>query len=114
MRLTRFDLRAAREVRALRVRDAENKLHGAIEAGHRRRLETIFGSTKLTRLAYRRQGEENLYLQDAALNLPEEIHSHGLRELAAIESCRGSYEEAKAAISRSTGVCLGKGRATQT
>ena len=103
-----LDLRAAREVRALRVRDAKSKLHSAVEAGHQRRLETIFGSTKVTRLAYRRQGEGNLYLQDAALNLPEEIHSHGLRELAAIESSRGSYEEAKTAISRSTGVWLGK------
>lgn len=37
-----------------------------------------------------------------------ELHSHGLRELAAIESSRGSYEEAGQAISRITGARLGK------
>ena len=63
---------------------------------------------RATRLAYRAKGQENLHLCDAALNLPEELHSHGLRELAAIEATRGSYEEAQGAISRATGVCLGK------
>lgn len=37
---------------------------------------------------------------DAILNLPEELHSHGLRELAAVESTRGSFEEARDAIRR--------------
>ena len=45
---------------------------------------------------------------DAALNLPEEKHSHGLRRLAAIEAARGSMEAAGAAITRSTGVTIGK------
>jgi hypothetical protein len=62
----------------------------------------------VTRLAYRAKGAENLHLQDASLNLPAERHSHGLRELAAIEATRGSYEEAQAAIARSTGVDLTK------
>jgi len=42
------------------------------------------------------------------LNLPSELHSHGLRERCAIEASRGSYEEAKAAIERATGIGLGK------
>ena len=62
----------------------------------------------VTRLAYRAKGAENLHLQDAGLNLPAERHSHGLRELAAARATRGSYEEAQAAIARSTGVELGK------
>src|SRR5680860_1238612 len=45
---------------------------------------------------------------DAALNLPRELHSHGLRELSAIESSRGSFEDATDAIRRVTGVRLGK------
>ena len=103
-----LDLRAEKEQRAEVVIDAEALLHGAAEPGHRRRLETIFGPVGVTRLAYRAKGAENLHLADAALNLPGEVHSHGLRELSAIEACRGSYEEAKAAISRATGVDLGK------
>jgi hypothetical protein len=42
------------------------------------------------------------------LNLPVERHSHGLRALAAVEATRGSYTEAAAAITRGTGVSLGK------
>ena len=103
-----LDLRAEREQRAKVVIDAEALVHGAAEPGHRRRLETIFGPVGVTRLAYRAKRAENLHLADAALNLPGEVHSHGLRELAAIEACRGSFEEAKAAISRATGVDLGK------
>jgi hypothetical protein len=103
-----LDLRAEKEQRAEVVIDAEALLHGAAEPGHRRRLETIFGPVGVTRLAYRAKGAENLHPADAALNLPGEVHSHGLGELAAIEACRGSYEEAKAAISRATGVDLGK------
>jgi hypothetical protein len=90
------------------VHDAESVCHTAVEAGHVRQLETIFGEVSVTRLAYRAKRRENLYLQDAALNLPTERHSHGLRERCAIEATRGSYEEAQAAIVRATGVELGK------
>ncbi|MHB8189934.1 MAG: ISKra4 family transposase [Ferrimicrobium sp.] len=62
----------------------------------------------VTRLAYRRRGKDNLCLGDAALNLPEELHSHGLRELSAVESARGSFEEATEAIRRITGVGCAK------
>ena len=103
-----LDLRASRERRAGAVIDAAGVAHEAVEAGHRRGLATVVGAVTVTRLAYRAKGGENLHLQDACLNLPAERHSHGLRELAAIEATRGSYEEAQAAITRSTGVDLGK------
>ncbi len=103
-----LDLRASRERRAGAVIDATGVAHEAIEAGHRRGLQTIVGAVTVTRLAYRAKEAENLHLQDACLNLPAERHSHGLRALAAIEATRGSYEEAQAAIARSTGVDLGK------
>jgi len=60
------------------------------------------------RLAYRRRGEENLYVADATLNLPEEKHSHGVRRLIALEAPRGSFEDATDAIRRSIGVQIGK------
>lgn len=103
-----LDLRAVREQRAAAVADAEGIGHNAVESGHCRRLESIFGEVTVTRLAYRAKGSENLHLADAALNLPRELHSHGLRQLAAIEATRGSYEEAQAAIARASGVGLGK------
>ena len=63
---------------------------------------------RVSRIAYRARGQENLYPADGALNLPEEKHSHGMRRLAAIESPRGSFEDAQEAIVRQTGQRLGK------
>lgn len=103
-----LDLRAVREARVEGVRDAGGVAHNAVEPGHHRPLETIVGEVTVTRLAYRAKGTANLQLADAALNLPVERHSHGLRELAAIEATRGSFDEAQAAIARATGVGLGK------
>ena len=103
-----LDLRSSREERLVDVIDAEADRHTSVEAGHTRSLQTIFGEVSVTRLAYRRRGKDNLYLGDATLNLPEELHSHGLRELSAIESARGSFEEATEAIRRITGVGCAK------
>ena len=103
-----LDLRSSREQRLAEVIDAEGNSYRSVETGHVRPLQTIFGEVSVTRFAYRRRGEENLYPGDAVLNLPEEIHSHGLRELAAIESARGSFEEATEAIRRATGVGCAK------
>jgi len=102
-----LSLRAVTERRLEGVLDAEARTHGAVEAGHCRPLATVFGEVDVTRLAYRRRGQANLY-PDAALNLPVERHSHGLRRLAAAEASRGSFEEAAAALERATGQHLGK------
>ena len=85
-----LDVHAAREVRAEAVTDAEGACHNAVERGHARHLGTIFGEVAVTRLAYRAKGTENLYPADAVLNLPSELHSHGLRERSAIEASRGA------------------------
>jgi len=103
-----LDLRAGREQRLQVVAGAEGVRHGAVEAGHARPLQTIFGTVSVTRFAYRHRGEENLHPADAALNLPDGLHSHGLRALAAVEASRGSFEEASDAICRATGVRCGK------
>ena len=108
-----LDLRALREERIVGVADAEGVCHGAVEPRHVRPLATIFGPVSVTRLAYRHRGHANLYPQDGQFNLPEERQSHGLRRLAAIESARGSFEEARAAIGRTSGVVLGKRQVEQ-
>ena len=88
--------------------DAQGRAHNAVEPGHRRCLQTVFGEVTVSRLAYRAKGAANLHVADAELNLPAERHSHGLRRVAAIEATRGSYQEASAAITRQTGVSVGK------
>ena len=78
-----LDLRAEREQRPEEVVDAHGVDRTSVEAGHHRALTTVFGAVTVTRLAYRRRGEPNLHPADAALNLPAERHSHGVRRLAA-------------------------------
>lgn len=102
-----LDLRAQREQR-VEVVDAGGVTHGSIEAGHTRQLATVFGAVTVERLAYRHRRSTNLHPADAALNLPAERHSHGLRRLAAIESTRGSFDDTADAIDRATGVAVGK------
>ena len=108
-----LDLRAAREQRRSEVAGADGIIRARVEAGHRRRLATVFGEVTVTRMAYRAPGAANLHPADATLNLPEERHSHGLRKLAAIESARGSFESAAAAITRATGIVVGKRQVEQ-
>ncbi len=108
-----LDLRALREQREAQVADADGVRHGCIEADHSRPLTSVFGTVTVTRLAYRHRGHANLYPADAALNLPVERHSHGLRRLAALEASRGSFDEARAALGRATGSSVGKRQVEQ-
>jgi hypothetical protein len=101
-------LRAVREQRLEQVVGDEGKVRSRVEPGHVRALETVFGTVGVERLAYRALGVGSLHPADAALNLPVERHSHGLRKLCALESPRGSFDGAIDAIERQTGVRLGK------
>ncbi|MBI2705797.1 MAG: ISKra4 family transposase [Actinobacteria bacterium] len=103
-----LDLRASREQRVEAVMDADGTRRGWVEADHDRPLVTLFGEVRVCRLAYRAKGAANLYPADGVLNLPAESFSHGLRALAAVETARGSFEEAVAAIDRATAVHVGK------
>src|SRR5512140_603002 len=104
----RLDLTAAREVRRLDVTGEDGVVRTRAEKGRTRPLVTKFGQVTVSRIAYRSPGRPNVHPLDAELNLPEEKHSHGLRKLAAIESARGSVEAAGAAVTRATGVRIGK------
>ena len=103
-----FNVRAANETRLGAVLDTEAVTHGTVEAGHQRPLATIFGEVVVERLAYRQHQHQNLYPADGVLNLPIERHGHGLRRIAAVESSRGSFEEAGDAIFRGTGQKVAK------
>jgi hypothetical protein len=103
-----LDLRAHREVRREAVVGGDEVVRTHVERRHTRALTTIFGEVKVERLADRARGASNLYPADAVLNLPEEKHSHGLRRLAASEAARGSFDDGVAAITRATGIRMGK------
>ncbi len=108
-----LELRAAREQRREQVSGADGVTRTRAEAGHGRPLATVFGQVTVSRIAYRAPGAGNLHPADAALNLPEEKHSHGLRRLAAAESARGSFQDAGSAITRATGIRVGKRQVEQ-
>ena len=103
-----IDQRARHEPRHDTVVDAFGVDRPRHERGHRRRLSTIFGDVDVERRAYRRPGSANLHPADAALNLPVEQHSHGVRRLVAVEATRGSYDDTVAAVARVTGQAVGK------
>jgi len=104
----RLDLTAAREGRRHDVTGEDGVVRTRAEKGRARPLVTRFGQVSVSRIAYRSPGRSNVHPLDAMLNLPEEKHSHGLRRLAAVEAARGSIDAAGAAITRATGVRIGK------
>ncbi len=103
-----LDLLAVREERRGGVAGEDGVVRTRAERGRTRPLVTKFGQVSVSRIAYRSPGRSNMHPLDAALNLPEEKHSHGLRKMAAIGAARGSMEAAGAAITRATGVTIGK------
>ena len=109
----RLDLTAAREERRHDVTGEDGVVRMRAEKGRTRPLVTKFGQVTVSRIAYRSPGRANVHLLDRELNLPEEKHSHGLRKLATIEAARGSMEAAAAAITRATGVTIGKRQAEE-
>jgi len=108
-----LDLRAAREARRAPVTGSDGVRRGIVEPGHDRGLATVFGEVEVTRMAYRHRGDPNLYPADAVLNLPADKYSHGLARLAATEAPRGSFGQAGEAITRATGVRIGKRQVEQ-
>ena len=103
-----LDLLAASEERRDDVAGGDGVVRTRAERGRTRPLVTRFGQVSVSRIAYRSPGRSNVHVLDGALNLPEEKHSHGLRKLAAVEAARGSMEAAGTAITRATGVTIGK------
>lgn len=74
---------------------------------------TVFGSVRLARMGYGQRRGESLYPRDAELSVPPEIYSHGVRRQIAEETARGSFDEAVAAVERTTGADVAKGQTEQ-
>src|SRR5512136_370381 len=107
-----LDLRASEEQVEASVQGAD----GVERTHHRRRargLLTVFGLVTAIRMTYGARRHGSLSPLDASLNLPEELHSHGLRRLAAVEAARGSFDATVEAIERNTGTPLAKRQAEE-
>jgi hypothetical protein len=73
-----------------------------------RGLMTMFGEVRVERIAHHAPGTSSLHPLDAALNLPREKFSLGLRRRIAEEVAKVSYEEALQSILAHTGARISK------
>jgi hypothetical protein len=73
-----------------------------------RHLESVLGRVEVPRLAYQAPGSSDLHPMDAALNLPQELYSHGLRRMVAKEAARASFDEVVELVRDYTGTTIGK------
>lgn len=78
-----------------------------------RDLETVFGTVRVERAGYGGRGLQSLHPLDAALNLPEERYSHGVRRHMALEAARGSFDDAVLSVAKRTGAHVPKRQAEQ-
>ncbi|MFF4625841.1 ISKra4 family transposase [Nonomuraea jabiensis] len=100
--------RARQDGTAAGVLGADGVPRRRVEVGHHRLLATLVGTVTLTRCAWRAPGVRNVYPADEALSLPAVRHSAGLTKLAVIETVRGSFDAALAAITTRCGQVIGK------
>jgi hypothetical protein len=73
-----------------------------------RHLETVVGTVAVPRKAYQAPGAEDLHPMDAALNLPRELFSHGVRRMVAKEVARASFDEVVEMVRDYSGAVIAK------
>ena len=101
-----LDVRAAKE-REVEVEGADGLARTQVRESERT-LETIFGEVTVTRRLYQAPGVEGLAPMDAALNLPSEHYSHGIRRFVAEECARLSFDEVVEQVVKRTGAHVPK------
>jgi hypothetical protein len=93
---------------AVRGSDGIDRTHKRIR---QRILISVFGEVIIERIGYSARGEHSLFPKDAALNLPVDLYSHGIRKLIAKEVSKNSFEEALDTVKQMTGVSVPKRQA---
>src|SRR5580658_125237 len=93
-----LDARAAAEPRLARVAGPDGITRTWAEAGRTRQLSTVLGPVVMSRIAYRAPGACRVHPADAQLGLPAGRHSHGLAQMVACETVRGSLAAACAQV----------------
>jgi hypothetical protein len=100
--------------------EAQAGVHGADGEArtHRRRdcsrkLETRFGTVEVRRIGYSGRGLDSVFPLDAALNLPPDRYSHGLRKSLIEEAIRNSFDDSLGQMKRNLGGHLPKRQAEE-
>jgi hypothetical protein len=106
-----LDLRAAREC-PVDVRGADG-VRRTTRRQRSRTLLTVVGRVKVKRWAYEAKGVDALHPADAALNLPDDLYSFGVRRLVAEEACKISFDEVVEQTKKITGAAVPKRQVEQ-
>jgi hypothetical protein len=107
-------LRALREQRRDDVTGADGDLRRTAEDGQEHARVMIFGQVSTSRIAYRKKGKENLYLQDAELNWASaHSYSAGVEKRAAKAAAMVPFGQAAAQVSAQGAIRLGKRQAEE-
>jgi hypothetical protein len=101
-----FALRAANE-RRVDVVGADGVTRMQVR-GRERHLETVVGRVTVPRQSYGVPGATTLHPMDSALNLPQELYSHGVRRLVAKAAARSSFDEVVELVREHTGAKVPK------
>jgi hypothetical protein len=101
-----LDLRAARE-RLVEVHGADGVQRTA-RRQRTRTLRTVVGTVAIKRWAYEARGVDALHPADAALNLPDDLYSFGVRRLVAEEACKVSFDAVVEQTKKILGVAVPK------
>lgn len=101
-----LDLRAACE-RQVDVHGADG-VRRVARRQRRRKLRTVVGMVEVERWAYEARGVDALYPADAALNLPDDLYSFGVRRLIAEEACKVSFDAVVEETEKIIGVAVPK------
>lgn len=101
-----LDLRAELE-RRVHVEGADGVERRSVRQSNRQ-LKTVVGPVDVARLAYQQAGVDGLHPMDAALELPPEVYSLGVRKLVAKYASKLSYEDVVEVVRDGTGVAIGK------
>ena len=102
-----LDQRSRAEVKQAAVVGTDDKVRTHCRP-RSRSLKTPFGEVTVNRLGYSADDAASLFPLDAALNLPEDKYSQGLRCKIAQKAATGSFDEAVKAIEQDTGTEVAK------
>ena len=102
-----LDQRSKAEVKQAEVVGTDEKVRTNCRP-RSRALKTLFGEVTVNRLGYSADDAPSLFPLDAALNLPDDKYSQGLRCKIAQQAATGSFEEVVKAIEQDTGTEVGK------
>lgn len=108
-----FDLRASQEEKLPSVTDASGRTLTHRRENCTRVLASIFGEVTVRRIGYSIPFCESVFPQDAALNLPPDKYSHGLRKIVGAEAAKGSFDETVTLVSAMTSGAIPKRQAEE-